>query len=209
MASFNEIQTGRLNSILHKLLDMKEGAPAPSLGSDIVPMLALEVDRPEWKFLGNEKLCIAPFLPAAVASNIGQGSIFNPDGSNVLCIIEDWVWTVQSTSTFTVEVRVDTSEITGTLRSGQLRDGRWGAPNTVFPTCRVRDNATGSTVGGFLLANYRGTGSQLLARPPLAVPFVLTPGNAYTVGGVQGVANSNVFGYFLWRERAFEPSETR
>jgi len=211
VAGFNEIQIGRLNSVLHKLLDMKEGAPAPSLSSDITAMLALEVDRPEWKFLGGEKLCVAPFLPTAVANNMGQGSLFNPVGSNVLCIIEDWVLTVQSTNTFTAEVRVDTSEIGGTLRSGQLMDGRWGTPNTVFPTCRVRDNATGVLVGGFLLANWRGSGSlaTVSATRPPALPFILLPGLAYTVGYVQGVANANVFGYFRWRERAFEPSELR
>ena len=56
MARFNEIQVGRFNAVLHKLLDMKEGAPAPQLSGDVIPTLVLENDRPEWIFLGAERL---------------------------------------------------------------------------------------------------------------------------------------------------------
>jgi len=58
----NEIQVGRFNGILHKLLAMKEGAPAPTLAPEILAAIVLEADRPEYAFLGGTQLGIGGFI---------------------------------------------------------------------------------------------------------------------------------------------------
>lgn len=54
MALFNEMNAGRIQRLLQRLLDIKGGPPAPQLSGDVTADLTLESDRPEWGYLKSE-----------------------------------------------------------------------------------------------------------------------------------------------------------
>jgi hypothetical protein len=88
MATFNEIDEGGLNAILVRRLGMKTGTPAPTIAPEIMPMLALENDRPEWGFPKGEMACSGVFTTGIVAGQYAIVNIVNPLTSGVLAVID-------------------------------------------------------------------------------------------------------------------------
>lgn len=203
MAIPNEIQTGRLNAILHKLLDMKEGAPAPTLAPDIFSMMALEVDRPEWKFLGGERECISFYsLAAGGAGTYGSMCVVNPADSGIIAVT-GWVWNVTG-ATRTLNIRVGNATLVGYSYSGAYRglvDTRFGILGTDKPTTRLYYLATASPHGATI------SRCKLADAQKEKLEFVLGPDTALCVDDT--VANEGLALSFTWRERAMNPSETR
>src|SRR6516164_6184652 len=86
MARFNEILSGRFNRALQKLTSIKGEAPAPVLGSEILPVFPM--------FFGNENRYLESWQTFGSLSGISavaaQFSIFhfrNPTGSNVIAVV--------------------------------------------------------------------------------------------------------------------------
>ena len=86
--AFNEIQVGRYNRLLQKLMSMKGGAPAPQLGGDIDAGITLESDRPEWQFLAGEFRAMGTTFKAADAANLSTVGLFNGNSTGVIGILE-------------------------------------------------------------------------------------------------------------------------
>ncbi len=202
MARFNEIQVGRYNAILHKLLDMKEGAPAPQLSADVVPALVLEQERPEWAFLSGEKLMSGYTSQAASAGNVCNVQLWNPGGSGVLCVVEQiiygnrwlndyWLsWSTVALTTNSVAASRDTRNGIGAI--------------TGASQCRYQFAA--APLGTGAIHKIQGTDAP---GAPIYVKagWVISPGYGLIAsGGVQNTALSVCFHY---RERVIEPSELR
>jgi len=206
MASFNEIQVGRLNAVLHKLLDMKEGAPAPQLAGDVVPSIILENDRPEFHFLGNSRLCGGGLYRAGQAGFYNKVALSNPAGSGVLCIVERFD-VFASTNGQIDMMGVDAVSLVGS-QNGYLFDTRYGGNAwslSTFPTCQITFEETAFAGYGVNVQVYRNTANTTMTidKPNI----ILGPGTGIMLEN-QIVANA--MGVNLWwRERALEPSETR
>lgn len=205
MALFNEIQVGRLNAILHKLLDMKDGAPAPQLAGDIVPTIVLEQDRIEWLFLGGQIPMIGnKILAAGGAGTFTNIALTNPAGSNVVCVCEGWAINVGAAATYrgTLAAGRITGGAVGTNRS---RDGRYGG---AIGACFV-EGANGSIVSEMtaLSGPYWQYRVNTNVNDRTSHQFVIPPG--YTLDLEHTTTNQAMTGTFWWRERAIEPSELR
>lgn len=201
MALLNELQVGRYNGILHKLLDMKEGAPSPQLAGDIQPVLVLEADRPEWKYLGGEYLCLG--YGRVSATNIPHAHLQNDQGAGVLVVLEKFVVSCSAA---------------GEIFGGH-RDGLVGGGSQAFAEYTFRDSrlSRAADVTAATVVTYDNAASQLtvpnvyarvLANTPYTfdIPVVLQPGDGFLVRGPTGAT----FGVtFVWRERYLEPSELR
>jgi len=200
----NEIQQGRYNGILHKLFDMKEGAPSPTLATDVFPGITLENDRPEWHFLGGEAYGVAGQSLAAVAASYASIVIWNPIGSGIITIVERL--TYWGGAAGIGDIRQYTGTPAGyTNINRHPRDSRagWTTVGQGTPTTRVA------------YAVSAGVDGNVVGRLPIGVayvpyeltePWVLSPGFALLLIGPLNTA----FGANLWwRERALSPSESR
>lgn len=88
MAQFNEIDESGLNSILVRRLGMQVGSPAPTVAPEIMPMLALENDRPEWGWPKGEMRCSGFFETSAVVGQWSLINFLNPTSSGVIAVID-------------------------------------------------------------------------------------------------------------------------
>jgi len=193
----NEIQVGRFNGILSKLLGIT-GAPAPVSATDIFPMLALEVDRPEWHFLGGERLCQMRWQDAAVAANFSSVGLRNPEGSGVLIVVESITMWFAANAQAYIGVRANTT--IDASYPGRSRDTRNAAANAVG----LLVERTQATAPAYQTSHVVALASTLVRDD---TPWILTPGyELMTWPAAQNVAQTTTFN---WRERHLEPSETR
>lgn len=194
----NEIQVGRYNAVLHKLLSMKEGAPSPLLAPEIFPMLMLEGERPEWLWLGGIGLGIRRELRAADVGNFSYLALQNPVASGAILAVESLMSNIAKAS---YRIQFAPAPL-GNESKGAQMDTRAGLfPNVVTAVGEGANNVA-VALPGTRLATV-----TLLEAVPYPWPFILTPGTALVVGGI--VVNQAVEVLFRWRERVFEPSESR
>lgn len=206
MALANEILSPGFNSILHKLLNMKEGAPSPQLSPEIMAAIVLEADRPEYAFLSGGRLC-AGFVSSAAAAGLRSACILrNSVGSNVLAVVEYALAFGTGAQPVYTGLVITGGTVATTLWSRDLRDGS-------KPTCILVGNNTLNHAGVTAGAHQLG-----IARPYLAAfggsdysewlwPVVLRDGTSF--GFEQGGDNQLQAALFVWRERTFEASEAR
>lgn len=192
-----EIQVGRFSGLLHKLLGMREGSPAPYLAPDIIATLPLEVERPEWLFLGGQAMGMRREISAADPANFSFLSLENPIGSGALLVVESVMSNIAAAS-----YRLQASPPLGGGSAGAQLDLRSG----LFPDVVTTVGQSAAAVAVALPGTRVGT-VTLLQAVPYFWPFVLPPGTALVVGGI--VVNQAVEILFRWRERAIEPSELR
>lgn len=204
MAYPNEIQIGRLNAVLYKLLDMKEGAPAPQLTGEVVPGLVLESDRIEWKFLGGERIMAGRATPGAAAGEITAAQLLNPAGSEVLIILEACVFSTSS----------NTGVLFGFTQADIGSDGSLTASSRDTRVTPLTGNVGVGRINGVTQVGSAITGPIVgdlygLANTPMRYPgqVVLAPNMGFVAE--TGSANIAVRSTWIWRERRLEMSETR
>lgn len=198
------MQVGRYNAILHKLLAMKEGAPAPTLAPDILPVLVLESDRPEWAYLGGVALASAGAERAGVALQVAHLQIFNPVGSGALVIVNELV--LASDNSAVIQWGVTPTAMATNETVGGAADTRLLSPIAVRNVAaQIRSD---STVGLLGMSYTLGT-IRVITNQGIVIPqdVVLAPGTGLLVSNRAIAALLQVT--FIWRERAFEPSEVR
>lgn len=204
MALVNEILVGRFNSILNKLLGMKEGAPSPQVSSDIVPTIPLEVDRPEWRYLANERLCWAGVVRAAVAAQNSSILLYNPSGSNVIAVVTNVQPALNAGQTVYAGHYDLNPVVAGWSQAGSgLRDSRFSR-TTQITTCQTYTLAQVGVAVTTILWRYNMYGQPC---PPIPFPIILTPGTGLAVAA--SAVNNTLDCSFAWTERALEPSELR
>jgi hypothetical protein len=199
MAVYNEILTGGLNQILARRLGVQTGggAVAPSIAPEIFAMLALEVDRPEWKFLAGERLVGASSGASAMAVVNSYVALSNPAGSNVLAIVERIRVEMGAGSTVAYIFMPNTSLSAGTPVNTTVLDGRWyGAATFVRGALQCSTSTTGGVPA--FTSFYVQEASSVRDYDS---PIVLPPGTGIGIVAVTAnVAIPRVT--FSWRERA-------
>jgi hypothetical protein len=128
------------------------------------PGLALEVDRPEWKALGNTRLWAGHVAVGAVALNFGQIAIGPPD-NRILSVIEGFL-VLAGASGVNVGVVGGLGGFSAGLVLGN-RDGRMtGSPAT-------RGFTKNSSAVSLFTANNALLVQTNLASTPTMIPFVI------------------------------------
>lgn len=204
---------GRYSELLRRLLDVPGGSPAigREISPDLVPVIALEVERPEWSFLKGERLASGTGAIGGAVATRATVRLLNPAGSGMLVVLEE-VWVQGEETSFFVTLRWNPTTVTGEAVSAGTRvlDGRWGADTQPAASVRTNNTLSDGGTGGTnfaripLISNVAagGNGStQFAAR----LSVVLGPGDSImTVPGADDVNNTTTF---LWRERTVPPVE--
>jgi hypothetical protein len=196
----NEIQVGRFNGILHKLMNMSEGAPSPSLATDIFPNIVLENDRPEWVYLAGGRLVNITLYDPPAAGNYSSVIFRNPSGSGVLAVVQGVRFLLSGAANVIMGYRTGATVAGGDFH-GLARDTRMaGALSACFLNALTQAAAIGYV-------------QYVVPFPAAAVveedqqAWVVSPGwDLYFYPDVQNVG---IRASVSWRERALEPSETR
>lgn len=206
MALPNEIQSGRINAVLHKLLNISEGSPSPSLATDVFPTITVESDRPEWHFLSGAKLVSAYATKAAAVGENGIVALVNPTNSGVIAVTElmsGWggaggvnLYPIAAVSTVTALTAGGThyvrdlrfTDVTGSFFERGTCKLYYGNLSPISPSVHYVQQVANVTWS-------------------VTVPWVLPPGTAilWRMAGTNLALTVN----YTWRERKLEPSETR
>lgn len=175
MALYNEILVGELGEVLNRRLAMKAGNPAPSLAPEIMPVLGLEMDRPEWHWLGRSLLWGCGGLKTAVAGNRTVAQLRNPLGTNVIAVVERV--SVETNATSPVYMDLSNVDIAGSLTQTETprrRDGR--IPELQEPACTVGMGAQVAALIPTPLHIFHAPAGQF--SPAFESPVILTPGRS-------------------------------
>jgi hypothetical protein len=213
VALLNEIQVGRYNGVLHKLLDIKDGAPAPQLAADIQPGLILENDRPEWKFLGGEHLCAGVGRRSATALQFSTVWLWNPMPSRgVIIVVEKVIISATTASGTNGQVHwghIDALigggtqvEVAHGFRDARLARGNQASAGQVY----VAGPAASGDITAELGSVFFGGDSQTVLTIE-NMNYILMPQTG--LGFQSGAVQENLTVAFQWRERQVESSELR
>jgi hypothetical protein len=204
----NEIQIGRWGNILHKLLAMKEGNPAPILAPEVIPTVVLEAERPEWNFLANVVNAWGFVDQAAAVGQVAQCGILNPVGSNVLAVLESVSVSKVDANQFRLYVLFQDNAVTPTR--GSYRDFRFGRRGGASTDLQGGSTTLFNTSSVAIPTNSRQVAlfwHDSVVNVDIPLDVVLPPNSILFVANVS--SNEFLAASFRWRERALEPSETR
>lgn len=204
MSLLNEIQDVGIGQALRRRLGiLSTGSPAPALAPEIMPVVSLGDDRPDLRYLANERLAGATAGQAAVAAQFSFVGLTNPTNSNLVVVVERIRVVAPAGSSIRVVMRQ--AVLTGTPTLGAVRDGRW-APSLTQQAVAVC-NLTGGTLGG-LPAELSQCVVEAGVTQEIEVPFIIRPGE--TLAAVAAVANITIGAVtFFWSERRANQDELR
>ncbi|MHC4067050.1 MAG: hypothetical protein ACYSUI_21445 [Planctomycetota bacterium] len=199
----NDIQVGRYSELLHKLLGITEGSPAPSLAPELLATLVLETDRPEWGYLGGERLCWGQVTPTPAVGARSLVQLHNNHISDLLIVVDGLELSTGANLTFVVG-HLDTLASGGGVTVGTtgFRDGRYA--RGVAASGRVY-----SDEGAALALDRELYNVRVLANTSRFIPLsvVLPPGTGFAA--LTFTTNQAFTGSFLWRERAMTSNEAK
>lgn len=197
---FNDLQGGNeANQVLQRRWGIQGAAPAPTMASELFPMIALEVDRPEWHFLGNSRLSWANTILAASPGNFSISMLTNPVGSGVIGVCERLVLGEEAGADRSYDIEVLAAGVivapTTTVR-GFMRDSRlgWAAG---FRTSMFAGTVLSAALIGDQVLRYRVPANT---SREVELDMVMGPGSSLHV--IPGAINTNTRVGFVWRERA-------
>ncbi len=205
MARFNEIQVGRYNRYLQKLLSMKGDAVAPTLSPEISPHFLLEDIGVEIRYLlGWDLFGVAVSQPAVALVQSGV-RVRNPLGSNVVVVLEKITVMGGSSEALSFSRATISTDLATVVALGNQRLDARSRPS---PTLILSRDASGA-VGD--LATLISTGGVSAANVPFdyvqtdhqEIPIL--PGDAMQFIGT--LVNTALLVGLRWRERFLEDSE--
>jgi hypothetical protein len=207
MALFNEIQVGRFNRYLQKLLAIKGGPPVPTLSSDLQASYNIDPGAEDRYLLGWDLFGIKQTQPATAAqANILE--LRNPAGSNVCAVVTAAGDSAALANSIILGLipkpttPIDQANLRSTVAwdargrtasSCILSDASGGAPNLAF----------GGTALG--LAQVDQGVNYYVNLIPTGEEVPLMPGSIMYVLSV--TVNQANRPFFHWRERFLEDSE--
>lgn len=207
MALFNEIQVGRLNRFVQKLLAIKGQPPMPTVSSDL--QFVHEIKS------GNENRYLEGWnlfgFSGAVTANAGSFSLmelFNPAGSNAVAVVTRASWSSGTAEAPKLQVVLKATGQQANVRVAGNFDSRSNTGSVV----KVTDNNAAATVA----VNGSGVGQAVIVNLPLNTPYsfiqrpedevLLLPGDALYITATITQAIAAGFN-FMWRERYLEDAE--
>jgi hypothetical protein len=193
------IGTGRYSSILARLL---QGAAtlevAPELSPEVSPIIVLESQRPEWDYLGNQRIFTASSFVTAGAALPGTLRLFVPTAQTILAVIEAIAVTPTTAANVQVNIGANVTPLANVVASV------------------TRDSRVRTTVGGLVSSGLSitqetsqspsGTIAERFAAPAgvgpsrfQCLPVILGPGGSLDIS--LDTVTLAMFVHVLWRER--------
>ena len=205
MALYNEIQSGRFNRALQKLMGIKGGAPVKQLGSEIMPMVQFLMGN-EFRYLESWQRFGLSFVAAA---NTGNSAVRfrNPAGSNEVAVLESLVITTLAgeVNQFNLEGPApQTLDLTNSITSAATRIDARGQQNTAMSISWNNLSALSSmanTIASIIMT--ASTQYQYITFEDQEITVL--PGDALQLRSPQ--VNFQILGYVWWRERFLEDAE--
>lgn len=192
---------GRFNRLLQRLLEIKADPPAPDLAGEIMPVIVLEGDRPEWLYLMGHRLIAVGFSLGAAAGQPNLIRVRNPAASGVIATADAML--LGSSTAHSVNLRIGRAAADlGTTFATMVLDQRMGAANA--SSLIASSDQTGAAVVGTSIGRARVPAEDSLVFPA-AYRFVLAPGDSFDIFSSE--SNLTWAGVFTFRERALEASE--
>lgn len=194
------INSSRYQEKVRAILGLSGENPIPTI-DELLQVLVIENDRPEWGFAGHETLAGFFVTQALVAGQFSFVALVNRPSSGMLIVVEA-IQSVTDANLFVTaagDVAAGAPFLVGETAStsGSSRDSRTPTPNSV--------------------AGFRSTGSNVVTPwfGPIAafhadnhrmqLPCILLPDSAIIVVGA--VAAAAVSAGFQWRERPLEQGD--
>lgn len=197
MPPLNNIQGGRWDTFLRRLLPIKEQSIAPVLAPELVGMVVTQEWEPEQYLLREEKLyhaAVAVSAPGAGQNNFIN--ILNPNNSGNLVILEG---AFISSATAGVQFQLRMELRNGTEFGIAGRDTRLGM--TINAATAVPSEGDAAGIAGVLAQIQQALATTVVQ---FNMPIVLAPNSGVTMWAD---ANVQISGGYLWRERAAESAE--
>jgi len=205
VARFNEIQVGRYNRFLQKLLSIKGQPSMPQLAAEMQPVFPF-FSGAENRYLENWNRFGQSMLGTAVAAQNTAFRMRNPLTSNVVAVIEKATWanvTGAADAPF-MQLNAGTADLAGIFTITAARFDNRGNPQ---PSCILS--------GGNNTASIGGSKCQLALAANTTFDFINTDIQEFTLlpGDIlQFVSNAVNIAPFMniwWRERFLEDSEVK
>lgn len=194
-----DLNIGRYANLLRSLLLIRgsQGSPLPEVSPELVPTLPLEVDRPEWAWLGGTDLYGGGYSRTPAAGQKATARLVNPVGSGKLVVVEQFRIRLSVTGPASLGVTDNLSGVVTSTARGSGRDSRVGTDNS-SAIIEVGDNLPLTGFIGFIdvVANE----SQVVE-----LPIVLTPGFALVIAS--NPSDAQLVGSLFWYERPLEQTE--
>lgn len=178
-------------------------SPVSDVAPEIHPGIIIECDRPEFAFLGGERLATGSGLLAAGGAGLRSYiRLSNPAFSGLLVVVEECFSAHTSGDSASLRISPFASIAGETVAAGaQSRDRR----NPTAPAATVTNNNTislaalGGTFFAFMQAITADIGPNNLDSWYYGRPIILAPGTSIAM--VASGDNSSMLGTFTWRER--------
>lgn len=198
----NQIQGGRWDTFLRRLLPIKDRSIAPILASELVGQVVVQEWEPEFYKLRDENLCFGMAQRAAVAAEFSHVKIRNPDLSGSMVILEQ-IW-VRLSAAGIIDMATGGVELAGfTAAATAFRDLRSGVLTAGGVTVAELSSDTNvGALGGTSVARA-ALGTNEIVQ--LKFPVILPPATEFIIRAFTANVTMNVT--ILWRERGAEPSE--
>lgn len=186
------INTARYSSILGRFLGMggTEG-PASELGAEISPVFVLENDRPEWLYLGNERMMggLGGIGPGAGQSTVRYR---NPVGSGVIAVFTEISYSSLAASICNLQIGGDLADL-ATPSAPYPTDAR--LLFTIAGGAVIVSVENAASVGNGIDGAYVAANTQYRF---VVTPLILTPGSHFDVSCS---APATIRVASRWRER--------
>lgn len=196
-----QISESGLGQLLTKRLTTPGNAVAPAVAPELMPMIGLEVDRPEWGFLKGE-LRYGAYVSVAAAGAGQYARIYlrNPSDSRLIITLEQFspgASTGVLLATFFPDGLITPTLATQTR--GRPRDTRQRRGAASGALVEYGTDGTPDPSAGAFTVHYQ------LTTEYFKQPIVIAPGGALEM--LYQVVNTAINVVLQWRERPAEPGE--
>lgn len=206
MAAFNQIQVGRFNRFLQKLLSMKGPASLESLGPELFPVLPIPSGNEDDYLRSFEHFFAGKQVPA-LAAKVQDFLLRNPAGSNVVGILHGLQFGNALSTAYVASISEgpQAADFANALGQSISLDARAGRRNSTLKASYQQINAVASNLNGSQgVLNVGGTAwNHYIDTRNQEIPIL--PGDAFLFS--VGTVNIDAECTFFWRERFLEDSE--
>ncbi len=185
----------RYNELVKKLLGAKGGEPMTELAAELLPVIILEQERPEYAIYKSELLWMCSVGQAASVGNFSHVGVRNPVGSGIISVVEAFAIDVPALVNMVITAHAPV-QAGATLTASVQRDFRAKGTPVTQAVAFVNVGIIGATAGQMEVPAG-------MAPAPLSV--VLGENNEILF--VPQAANTTIAGWILGRERPVETSE--
>src|SRR5574340_1021698 len=177
MAGYNDIQVGRYNRLIQKLLSMKGPRTLDTIPSELIPVLPLFHGQENRYLEAWDSFFSRQFIGAAVGANSGA-RLRNPKGSNVIAVVEKVFCFIQAASDFLLlqSVTSDTDLGAPTPGSPRLAERQMPASTSIFS---AQTTAPAGAATLFVAPGVSNTPIDVIQT--VNQEFVLSPGTAFQI----------------------------